>query len=81
MADQAHPGSAAVLCALLRQTREERGLRQKELADILNLPQSYISKVESGERRLDVLELREICLALGVSLADFTAQLEERLGQ
>ncbi len=61
---------------LLREYREAAGLRQQDLADRLGLPQSFVSKVESGERRLDVVELRSVCRALGVSLSEFAARLE-----
>jgi transcriptional regulator with XRE-family HTH domain len=69
----------AILLQLLRESRQEAGLRQQDVADIIKEPQSFVSKYESGERRLDILELREICQALGVSLADFAAQLEASL--
>lgn len=62
--------------SLLRQMRVEAGLRQADLARRLGEPQSFVSRFESGERRLDVLELREICAALGVSLAEFVERLE-----
>jgi transcriptional regulator with XRE-family HTH domain len=42
----------------LKSARIKIGLTQKEAADILGKPQSYISKIESGERRLDVIELK-----------------------
>ena len=42
--------------------------RQQDLARALERPQSFVSKIESGERRVDLVELREICLALGVDL-------------
>lgn len=64
------------LLALLRQMRVDAGLRQVDLAKKLSEPQSFVSRYESGERRLDVLELRKICLALGVSLTDFVERLE-----
>ena len=67
----------ARLHSLLRQIRVEAGLRQTDLARRLAKPQSFVSKYESGERRLDVLELREICDALGLSLIDFVRELEE----
>lgn len=51
-------------------------MRQVDLAKKLSEPQSFVSRYESGERRLDVLELRKICLALGVSLTDFVERLE-----
>ena len=67
------------LLQLLRQIRHDAKLRQRDLADRLNLPQSFISKYESGERRLDILELRKICQATGISLTEFTERLEQLL--
>lgn len=61
---------------LLRQMRLDAGLRQGDLARKLGEPQSFVSRCESGERRLDILELREFCAALGVSLAIFVERLE-----
>jgi transcriptional regulator with XRE-family HTH domain len=43
----------------LKRARLECGLAQKEVADKLGKPQSYISKIESGERRLDVAEMKK----------------------
>ena len=51
-------------------------MRQTDLASRLGHPQSYVSKYESGERRLDLLELREICIALGIPLQKFISRLE-----
>jgi ribosome-binding protein aMBF1 (putative translation factor) len=65
------------LQALLRQVRVEGGLRQIDLAKRLGQPQSFISKYESGERRLDLPELREVCKALGISLGDFVRRFED----
>ena len=70
----------AQLQALLRDIRTEAGFRQADLAQRLGQPQSFVSKYESGERRLDVLELRRICGLLGLSLQDFIGRLEERIG-
>jgi len=44
----------------LKTARIEAGLAQQEVADKLGKPQSYISKIESGERRLDVAELKNL---------------------
>ena len=52
--------------ALLKKLREEKGLSQSQLAEKLEVPQSYVSKYETGERRLDFIETLEICSALGV---------------
>jgi transcriptional regulator with XRE-family HTH domain len=46
----------------LRVAREQAGLTQKEVADKLGKPQSFISKIESVERRLDVVELKKFML-------------------
>ena len=74
-----HGQSRVILRRLLREVREEKSFRQQDLADRLAKPQSFVSKYESGERRLDLLEVREICLALGMSLADFAEKLEKAL--
>lgn len=62
--------------ALLREIRKEAGLSQLELAARLKMPQSFVSKYEAGERRLDILELRVICSALDISLRAFVQRLE-----
>ncbi len=62
---------------LLRHLREAAGLRQVDLAVRLRRPQSFVSKYESGEKTLDFLEVREVCRALGVPLADFVRRYEE----
>ncbi len=51
---------------LLIEARKEAGLTQVELANKLSRPQSYISKFERGERRLDVIEFFEVADAIGV---------------
>lgn len=68
-----------VVQELLRELRVDIGLRQVDLAQTLGLPQSMVSKYESGERRLDVLELRKICQSLNVTLVEFAEKLEQRL--
>jgi transcriptional regulator with XRE-family HTH domain len=66
----------AVLQRLLRQVRLGAGLSQAQLARQLGKPQSFVSKYESGERRLDLPELRQICQAVGVSLLDLIERFE-----
>jgi transcriptional regulator with XRE-family HTH domain len=68
-----------VLQELLRQIRLDAGLSQKELAERISEPQSLVSKYESGERRLDLVELRQVCEALGISFTAFVTRLEEGL--
>lgn len=64
---------------VLRQLRLGAGLRQEDLALRLNEPQSFVSKYESGERRLDLIELRQVCQAVGVTLRELIERFEEQL--
>ena len=66
---------------LLRYTRREAGLTQRELGKRLGQTQSFVSKCERGERRLDVVELRAFCIALGLELQTFLARLELELAE
>jgi transcriptional regulator with XRE-family HTH domain len=52
--------------------RKEVGLNQADLAKRVGETQSFVSKVERGERRLDFVELDTFCAAMGISLVDFT---------
>ena len=73
----------AALLALLREAREAAGLTQVQLAGALGQSQSFVSKAEKGDRRLDLvrLRMRTIYLALGTTLPEFVARLEERLAR
>jgi transcriptional regulator with XRE-family HTH domain len=62
----------------LREVRSEVGLTQAELAARLGRPQSFVSKYESGERRLDLIELSEVCAALGISLESFVSRVRSK---
>jgi transcriptional regulator with XRE-family HTH domain len=62
---------------LLKQVRLGAGLRQEDLAELLSRPQSFVSKYEKGDRRLDLVELRQICEAVDVSLTEFVKRFEE----
>ncbi len=65
--------------ALLKQARLDAGLQQRDLAEKLGTSQSVVSKIETGERQVDLLELRQVCLALGVGLDEFVRRLERAL--
>jgi transcriptional regulator with XRE-family HTH domain len=61
----------------LRAARVRAGVTQEELARRLGRKQSFVSKCERGERRLDVVEARAFCVALGVSFPRFVAALDK----
>ena len=63
----------------LRQVREEKGLTQTDIAVRLGQTQSFISKVERGERRLDVVELRAYCDALEIPFPVFVRKLDAKI--
>lgn len=69
----------ATLRKLLKECRLNEGLRQVDLARRLRKEQNYVSRYERGDRRLDVLELREICSALDVGVIEFMRRLEKAL--
>lgn len=64
------------LCAVLRALRQESGLTQVQVAEQLGVPQSFVSKYESGERRLDVVELRHVAEVLGISVREVLDRTE-----
>ncbi len=68
-----------VLLRLLKELRRKSGLTQVDLAERLGETQSAVSKIERGERRVDLFQLRHICHAIGTTLPKFVAALEDRL--
>lgn len=59
------------LAALLRNVRVDANLTQSQLAEKIGQTQSYVSKYESGEQRLDLIELEAVCESVGISLKEF----------
>jgi transcriptional regulator with XRE-family HTH domain len=62
--------------SVLKQARIEAGLTQSETARRLGKPQSFVSKCESGERRVDVVEFLRFCRVLAVDPAKILRKLE-----
>lgn len=62
---------------LLREIRRQAKLRQADVAKRLGVPQSFVSKYESGERRLEFVEVARICTALGVRFSEFVQRFED----
>lgn len=74
-------GEAArlTLARLLRDLREHAGLTQQDVADALGTSQATISKIETGERKLDLIELRQYGNAVGSDLQYIIAKFEGEL--
>lgn len=68
-----------VFLGLLRRYREQGKFRQRDLAQHLGSGQGTVSKAETGNRRLDVIELREWLMAMGVDFLEFMTELHEQL--
>ncbi len=62
---------------LLIQHRKNAGITQQFLAEKLDKPQSFVSKYESGERRLDLIEFLDAAKALQFDIYEFINKLEE----
>lgn len=62
-----------LLVSILRQMREAAGLKQSDVAEKLGTHQSFVSKYEAGERRLDLVELEQISDAIGSTLPSVVA--------
>jgi len=52
------------------------GVTQAQLAELLKVNQAFISKIETCERRLDIIELHHICQVLGISFVDFIQEVD-----
>ena len=70
-----HSGGQSAFCELMIKARKAAGLTQRELADRLHKPQSFVAKYEGGERRLDVVEFIAIARALGADPVKLMATL------
>ena len=66
------------IVALLREVRERAGLSQAELAARLQRPRTFVTKIELGERRIDLLEWLDFCRACDTTPAEFLSGLEAR---
>ena len=79
MSKSIHGREHRILIRLLKEARQRTGLRQSEVAQQLGQPQSFVSKYEAGERRLDIIELRKLCHVLGIGLPVFIDALEAEI--
>ncbi len=74
-----HHPAYQVLIDCLKEVRVKSELTQAELGSRIGMDQTYISKYENKERRIDLIELQIICQALNISLVDFVHEFEKRL--
>lgn len=72
-----HTDQGRRVAEMLRQAREAKGLTMRELADRLGCPHTLVAKIESGERRVDLVELEAFCDALGISLVNFVRRYRQ----
>lgn len=71
----------AVLLSLLKKYRNEAGLTQVQCSNALGRPQSFMSDIESGTRRMDIVQLRDLCRVFGITLTGLVIELEKILAE
>lgn len=75
MTKSVHTRNYKSFLELLIRARKDAGVTQEQLAKRLNRPQSFISKCENGERRLDVIELLQILDSIGIEPIGFIKKI------
>ena len=73
-----HRPEYTVLCALLREKRLAAGLQQTEVSARLKRRQPFVSDVERGVRRLDLIELQDLAAVYGVDLIELIREYLQR---
>ena len=76
MTKSLHTAAYQKLTALLLAARRDSGLTQQQVADRLNTHQSYVAKVEKGERRIDVVEFIQLVRVIGASSPALIKKIE-----
>jgi transcriptional regulator with XRE-family HTH domain len=69
------------LQSLLKELRNNKNVRQQELAEALGRPQSYVSKYEGGERNIDLVELIDVVKSLDMEPAEVVSDLVKKLSE
>lgn len=70
-----------IFLQVLKGFRVESGLTQAQCSAALGRPQSFMSDVERGVRRLDIVQLRDLCLVLKTDLSSFSKTYEQALNE
>jgi transcriptional regulator with XRE-family HTH domain len=81
MPNPIHSPNSQVFRQLLVEARKSRGLLQEDLAVRVSKPQSFVSKYERGERRLDFPEFITIATALGLDVPKFVEEYLARISK
>lgn len=68
-----------LLRSMLRSRRLAAGMSQLELSKGLGRSQSFVSDIERGVRRIDLIELRDVCALVGTTAVEFLQTLEEAI--
>lgn len=77
MTTSTHTEEYQALRTILREARLKTGVTQQQLAERLGKPQSYVAKVEGGERRIDVIEFIAFARAIGADPARLFASVSK----
>lgn len=79
MRKSVHTPEYRLFLRLLREVRKSSGISQEELAEAIGETQSWVSKLERGERRIDVIETHTICAALGFGFSRLMTRLDREI--
>jgi transcriptional regulator with XRE-family HTH domain len=74
-----HSKAHAAFCRVITAARQNAKMTQTELAAALRKPQSFVAKIETGERRVDVIEFLTIAAAIGQDAVKLLSQLKREL--
>lgn len=77
MTKSVHTRNYARFLRLLIEARHKAEVTQAEVAKKLNRPQSFVSKYENGERRIDLVEFIEIATAIGFDPVYFMRRIQQ----
>ena len=81
MTSSVHDPKYKRFCRLIIDQRQRQGMTQVQLAEKLHRPQSFVSKYENGERRIDLIEFMEIAEALGIDPLEFIRDFQETISE
>ncbi|WP_207837520.1 helix-turn-helix transcriptional regulator [Pseudomonas sp. 43(2021)] len=68
-----------IFLALIKTKRASAGLTQTECSAALGRPQSFMSDVERGSRRLDIIQIHDLCTVFGCDFVAFMRELDEAI--